>query len=649
MHPPRLRRTVAPVYDPGVRWNRPPAAFLFLAAAVPAVPAVPAAEVRVAGPSGGVVFRLLIEEGRARWEASFRGKPVIEPSALAFTLDGVDITEGIAPGEIERYRRREEFPGRGVRSKRADRCEGAKIPLRRAGRGPEHVLEVRVFDDAVAFRHVLPAGVGDLRTPDESTAFVLPEGTTVWLHDLEGHYEGVHQRKAIAVLKDGEWAAPPVTFQLPGGAGFGSITEAALSGYAGMALRADGPRRFRLVLGHAHPPSYPFRLRYGAEEAERLSKPAAISGTISTPWRVVIVAADLNGLVNCDAVPALSPPPDLRLFPEGLRTAWIRPGRAVWKYLDGGASTIEGMKEFCRLAGELGFEHAIVEGFWRRWSESDLRDLVEEGRKRGVGIWLWKHSKELREAEARRAFFGMCRSVGAAGVKIDFLDHEAKEVIDHYQVLLAEAAEHRLMVNFHGSNKPAGEERTWPNELVRESVRGMESSRLRDRARHDATLPFTRFLAGPADYTPVHFGARRADTTWAHQAASAVVFTAPLLTYGAHPRNILENPCAPLLKSVPSVWDETVVLPASAIGEVAAFARRSGEAWFLGILSGPEARSLRVPLSFLASGDYAALIVRDRPDDPAAVKVEEPAARREDILQANLSAGGGLAARFTRK
>ena len=98
------------------------------------------------------------------------------------------------------------------------------------------------------------------------------------------------------------------------------------------------------------------------------------------------------------------------------------------------------------------------------------------------------------------------------------------------------------MVNFHGANKPTGEPRTWPNELIREGVRGMESSRLRERARHNATLPFTRFLAGHADYTPVHFGDRRGDTTWAHQIATAVVFTEPLLTYGAHPKTILETP-----------------------------------------------------------------------------------------------------------
>jgi alpha-glucosidase len=436
-------------------------------------------------------------------------------------------------------------------------------------------LELRVFNDGVAFRLIVPAGKG-LRVPDEATNYILPTGSTVWYHGLEGHYEGVHDRKAITDVQAGEWAAPPLTVKLPGGTGYAAITEAALVDYSGMALQADGGRGFQVVLGHKHPPSYPFRLRY-KEDIERLSRPAAVAGTITTPWRVVLVGADLNTLVNSDVIPSLCPPPDPTLFPKGMLTDWIKPGRAVWKYLDGGENTFEGMKEFCRLAGELGFEYNVVEGFWRRWSEAQLRELVDYGKQRGVGLFLWKHSKELREPEARHSFFRQCRDLGVAGVKIDFFDHDAKEIIDLYQVLLREAAENRLLVNFHGSTKPTGEARTWPNELVREAIKGMEASKLKARARHDATLPFTRFLAGHGDYTPVHFGPRRGDTTWAHQVATAAVFTAPLLLYAAHPQKTLDNPCAEMIKSIPSVWDETIVLPGSEIGEVAALARRKGD------------------------------------------------------------------------
>src|SRR5205823_10890599 len=136
------------------------------------------------------------------------------------------------------------------------------------------------------------------------------------------------------------------------------------------------------------------------------------------------------------------------------------------------------------------------------------------------------------------------------------------------------------------ANKPTGESRTWPNELTREAIKGMEASKLADRATHGATLPFTRLLAGPAEYTPVIFGERRANTTWAHQVASAVILSAPLLTYGANPAKMLTNACVEMIRSIPSVWDETIVLPPSEIGEIAVFARRQGSIWFLAIMNG---------------------------------------------------------------
>jgi alpha-glucosidase len=320
----------------------------------------------------------------------------------------------------------------------------------------------------------------------------------------------------------------------------------------------------------------------------------------------------------------------------------------VWRYLDGGDRSLEGMKAFSRMAGELGFEYHVIEGFWRRWSDEEIRELVEYSRDQGVGLFFWRHSNALRTPEDREEFFSRLSRLGVAGAKIDFFDHEHREVVDLYPALLEAAARHKILVNFHGSNKPTGEVRTWPNELIRESVRGMESSRLRERARHNATLPFTRFLAGHADYTPVHFGERRADTTWAHQIATAAVFTAPLLTYAAHPESLLENPAVEMIKSIPAVWDETIVLPGSEIGEVAVFARRTGETWFLAVVNGPAERELNIPLSFLGEGEYESLFVRDGGSEAAAVEVEKGTAWPSDSLAVQLARGGGFIARFVK-
>jgi alpha-glucosidase len=612
-------------------------------------------------PSSAITLRVTLGEGgRLGYSVELSGRPAIERSPLGIRVDGVDLGEGVTLGAVERYARDETYPWRGVHSTARERCQGARVAVRHVGGGAGFALELRAFDDAVAFRFLVP-GTGS-RVPDAASAFQLPAGSIVWYHGARDHYEGLHSRKALAETPADDWAAPPLTAQLPAGAGYVAITEAALSDYAGMMLQADGRGGFRERLGHSVPPSYPYTLRYGEENAKRLAVPAAVVGPITTPWRVVLVGKDLNALVNSDAIPSLNPPPDPKLFPQGLKTAWLRPGRAVWRYLDGPLDTpvpdetpeqrvlrgLEVVKDFSRMAGELGFEHQVVEGQWRRFSEEQLRDLVADSKQRGVSIWVWLHSRDQRDADERRRLFSWLHGLGIAGIKVDFFDHEARETIDLYQAILKDAAEAQLLVDFHGANKPTGEPRTWPNEMTREGIHGLEYGRTPSWAEHNTTLPFTRLLAGHADYTPLVFGERRKDTTWAHQIATLVVFTSPVMVYGANPKSVLENPARELIASIPSVWDETRVLPPSAIGELAAFARRSGDRWYLGVLNGPAARTLRLDFAFLGEGKYRATLARDQGDDGAMLGLEEREVSRHDRLELPLRAGGGFVARLRR-
>ena len=260
---------------------------------------------------------------------------------------------------------------------------------------------------------------------------------------------------------------------------------------------------------------------------------------------------------------------------------------------------------------------------------------------------FWKHSRQLRTPAERDAFFAQLRAWGVAGAKIDFFDHEAKESIDLYEELLRLAAENQLVLNFHGADKPTGRLRTWPNELVREAVRGMESRSLVERARHDTILPFTRYLAGPADYTTMVFGERRADSTWAHQVASLATFASPMLTIAAHPQSVLDNPALDVIRSIPPVWDETRVLPESRIGRLSAFARRKGPMWMLAVMAGSEPTSVTLPLAFLGSGRYRAALVRDVPENAAAVTLESAIVDSHDSLKIEMPRGGGFVARFT--
>jgi alpha-glucosidase len=603
--------------------------------------------ITVHSPNGKVELEIVLaEQGQISYRVTLNRQPVIETSVMGIIIDNIDLCQGAEITGIERYRMNEKYLQRGVHSEALNQCNGAKISVLHKASKTVYTIEVRTFNDGMAFRYVV-SGDGKQRVPDEATAFAIPTGSAVWYHDFEGHYESPHTRKNISDVKAGEWAAPPVTIKLPNGTGYAAISEGALINYSGMGLEADGQHSFKARLGHALPVSYPFRLRYVAD-IDRLAKPATLTGTITTPWRVVMVGADLNALVNCNIIENVSPPPDRKIFPAGVNTDWLKPGRAVWKYLDGGENTLQEMKNFSALAGKLGFEYNVVEGFWQKWSEAEMRELVDYSRQHKVGVWFWKHSRDLRTPEARQQFFKLLNTVGVVGAKIDFFDHEAKEIIDLYQVLLKEAAEHKIMLNFHGANKPAGESRTWPNEMTREAVRGMEARKMETRAVHNTTLPFTRMLAGHADYTAMLFGERRRETSWAHQIASAAILTSPVLIYGAHPKNILANPAVDMIKSVPSVWDETIALPVCEIGEIAAFARRRGNQWFLAIMNGSTARNIKLPLTFLGRNQYQAMLVRDRQDEAAAVEIENTIVNRKDSLTIALRAGGGFIARFSK-
>jgi alpha-glucosidase len=575
------------------------------------------------------------------------GKSVIEPSVLSMIVDGKPITENIRPGKATRTVINETFPLKGLHSTGRNHCNVLCIDITDRASALKYSLEIRLFNDAAAYRFIIPGNETVERYPDEATVFRLPSKSIVWYHDLYMHYEGVHAKKLIDTVPAGQWAAPPLTYKLADGSGYTAITEADLAGYAGMALVSDGKNGFELKLGHSHPVSYPYKLRYSSEDVARLSRIASVKGTITTPWRVIISGKDLNTLVNSDAVYSLCPAPDKKYFPEGAETEWIKPGRAVWKYLDGGGDgTLTVMKKFSKEAADLGFEYNILEGFWSRWPDDSIKALVDYSSALGVKIIVWKHSNTLHDPAARQELFRRCRELGIAGLKIDFFDHEAKEVTDLYESILRETAAEHLVCIFHGANKPTGLWRTWPNAMIYEAVKGMEASKLTDRATHETTIPFTRMIAGPADYSVCHFGTRRQNTSWVHQVATAAIYCAPVITYAATPEHILGNPCAEMIRSIPSVWDETIVLPPSEIGELAVYAQRTGRTWFLSVINGLQPKTLSIPLNFLDNGNYGALRLKDDNSALIGVIVVHDNASASQIVTLNLAAGGGYIVKF---
>jgi alpha-glucosidase len=626
--------------------------FLLLSGLLSIIPQAFSDQVKLnlSSPDGKLQCLFTTENDQIFMSVTMNGRVIIELSPLKMSIDGIEITNGVKSGKIKNFSANETYPTWGLHSVAIDNYKAATIEISHIKSGIKYSLETKAFNDAIAFRFIVPGKKNSLRKPDESTVFRVPSGSTAWYHDLYMHYEGIHEKKLIDTVPSGQWAAPPLMIKLKEGAGYLAISEANLVNYAGMALQSDGKNGFVLRLGHSHPPSYPYVLRYKKEDVERVSKIAEVKGTITTPWRVIMAGSDLNTMVNSDVMQNLSAPPDKKLFAGGIENGWVKPGRAVWKYLDGGGDgTLKVMKKFSKEAADLGFEYNILEGFWSRWPDDSIKALVDYSRQLGVGIIVWKHSNTLYDPVARKELFQRCHNLGIAGLKIDFFDHEAKEVIDLYETILREAAEKNLVLIFHGANKPTGLVRTWPNALIYESVKGMEASKLTDRATHETTIPFTRMLAGPADYSVTHFGDRRKNTSWVHQVATAAIYSAPVITYAATPAHILENPCVDMIKSIPAIWDETIVLPPSEPGEVVVYAQRKGSTWFLSILNGLQARTVKIPLSFLGSGSYNTLVLHDDEDNPASAIVINSSANQNDIINITLGEGGGFMTRFILK
>ena len=586
---------------------------------------------KVSSPDQSVVYTLSVQDGRVTYMISRKGIPVIDPSHLGLQLDNSLYGAGNSLKVLQRKSVNHTYATRGFHSLATDHYN--LLYLKVMGMNA-YEIAVKVFNDGVAFQYIL-ANTGKSEVKDDLTEFSIPAGSTVWSQDNITTYEGNYAEQKIEAIKAGQIAGPPLTVQLAGEKGYASITEAGLTDFAGMSLLAKGSRIFKANL-------------------TGLTYKNAI---VKTPWRVILIGGTLNQLVNSDIITNVSATMDPELFPKGYATDWIKPGKSVWSWLAGnGDVTFDNMKRFSAWAGKLGFSYNLVDEGWSKWQSqckdkwAMMKDLVDYSHKKNVGIWVWKAYPDrggepgIRDAAARLAFFQKCKEIGIAGLKIDFFDTEAQEVIDFYQSALKDAAQFQLMLNFHGANKPTGEIRTWPNEMSREAVIGLENNT--NWARHNTILPFTRFLAGHADYTPLSFTDNVKGTTLTHQVATVAAFNSAFMCLGVDPEVLLKSKVKHMVQQIPVTWDETIILPQSKIGELVLIAKRSDKDWYLIALNGEKSREITVDLNFLVLGIYHSEQLRDVVSDASDVSISTGNYSKDQRITLNLSSGGGFIGRF---
>jgi hypothetical protein len=612
-----------------------------------------AAPLECPSPDGSARLLLTTDaEGHLVYSVLSRGQPRLELAPAGVIIDNADFGAGVTLGTPKTRVISDVFPWRGNKTLATNHCQASEIPVQSpAG---NWTLEVRVFNDGAAFRHRIP-GTGTRRVQGESTRWRLPREATVWFQSNTGDYEGVYQsaradqvplEEEVRKKKRAVHLGPPLTAVFADGT-FGLISEASLRNYSGLTLRPEGVARFRAAFqddpnGWSH------------------------DGPLVSPWRVIVLARDLNALVNSDVIAALCDPPDPDLFPAGLHTDWIKPGKApcTWMVYGNDGAQWDRQKWFVDAAAATGCEYLLVDAGWRTekwgWLKNGgdpwarAAELCRYAAARQVGIVLWHAYPEGRDdgpglttVEAREELFRNCRKAGVKGVKIDFFNSESKAVIQAYEDLARRAAKYQLTINFHGANKPTGEARTWPNEITREGIREQEyvlwgSLPLP----HYGALPFTRMAVGHADFLPGYVQPRfLKNTTVGFQMACVVVFSSPFLCWPDNPEAYLNSPLLQFVRSVPVTWDETRILPGSAIGDTVLMARRKGAEWYVAALNcRAEDRTLHLDLSGLDVSGKELTLYRDGPAK-AACQIEGGVKPPGDgKLSVALCPGGGFVA-----
>jgi len=586
-----------------------------------------AAELTMKSPDGKIV--VTVRDGsHLNYSATFRGKPVIAPSAMGITVEGADTGANARfSGKPVHTEINERYDVLGVHKTATNHCNSWVIPLTNAGAKNSWQLLVRVFNDGVAYRYRLP-GDGSRHIDGESSEWNVPMGSVLWSQSANNtSYESRYDSAIVGQLpKDFKFMAP-AALKFPDNEGYGIMTEADLINYSDLSLQADGANEIKAF----------FHNSVGGWDN---------SGEIISPWRVTLLAADLNTLVNSDLIKNLCPPP----APELANASWIRPGRSIWGWLSCYCGPkLDNQKWWVDRTRDMGFEYYLIDDGWRDWNGGGdnawqaMAETVAYAKTQNVAIWAWVHCKYVRQPEARLEYFKRAKNIGIVGLKIDFMDPADPSWANWYDDTLRVAASLHLMIDFHGAVKPTGRERTWPNELTREAIAGREQGK--SPALHDNTLPFLRYVQGHADFTPTLFMADRLKgSSYAHELAMAVVFTSPFLCLGDNPTNYLNSAAVDVLKALPAVWDETRVLPDSEIGELSLFARRSGQQWFIGGINDLKPRREKIPLTFLGKGEYQLVELADNPDRNDAFARTERKVTNKDTLIVPLRKDGGYVA-----
>ena len=600
------------------------------------------------------------DEKLASWELGFEVKEA----------DGPIIRKG--DGEVQNGKVRTSHPSRiNIKASIPDRYNWWRIPFSEG-----FAVEVRVYNEAVAYRwtvsrddslHVLDERADlDLNREDS----LLHAVTDTYIQNYEVKY-----RFARADSINGLMTLPAMVRSTHGQKLL--ISESGLYEYPALYLGSvAGSYQFYSELpNRVLEDTISGARRFNRNPSKRAGDLAKVSGERAFPWRLIVAVEQEKELMEQAFVWKLAEPSRIE------NMDWIEPGMVSWDWwnawsiydvpFQSGVNT-RTYKYMIDVAARYDIPYVNLDEGWSDTQDLldvkedvDVAELADYAEQKDVGLFLWCvwHTLDRQMEEALDQF----EEWGIAGIKVDFMDRDDQQMVQFYSRLAGEAAEREILINYHGSYKPAGLHRTWPNVINREGVLGNEYNKWSDEVtpRHQVTLPFTRMAVGPMDFTPGgmrNTGAKefivsndrpRVQGTRAHQMAMFVVYYGPLQMLADSPTDYLKEPeVFDFLTDIPTTWDETVAVEGKAQSHVV-LARRKGDTWYLGAMTNSSPRTIEVPLNFLEEGATYAMETwedgvnaRQVPKDVAQVERQVQAG---ETITLELKPAGGWVGRFEKE
>lgn len=628
--------------------------------------------VQLTSPNGKLKFSLTLEREHPVYDIQYQKQALVQNSPLSLVFDNGAFGEGLKMNKPVFSTKEETYELIVGKSKTVHSLsKEVVIPLEETTAPFRKInLVVRAFNDGIAFRYEFPEQPNwkSYVMYDENTAFNVvdnPKFLGMYLPSYQTSHEATYSHVKYEEIKVRNLMDMPALFEYPNHI-FMAITEAAVRDYAGMYLWKENG----CLQGKLSPKLNQEQIKVEASLPHQ------------SPWRVFMISDRVGALIESDLLTNLNEPCKIE------DTSWIKPGKTTFTWWNGnvtpdttflGGNNFPTNKYYIDFAARNGLDfHSIYgyaeqpwytdDGTWfgfpgensditKPVSSLNMQEICDYAKSQGVQIHLWTNWKPLY-AKIDEAF-ALFEKWGVVGMMIDFMDRDDQEMIRIQEEFLAKAAKHHLFVQFHGSSKPSGLHRTYPNEFTREGTLNYENFKgcMVTTADHDISMPFTRLLAGAADY---HLGGFRAlpkdkfkiqqsnpyvTSTRCHMLAMYVVLESYLGMICDTPEAYEGQPGFEFLQTVPTTWDKTVV-PDASVNEYVAIARRHGDDWYVGAINNSQARDVEIALDFLGKGDYKVTLYKDAQDtdtNPNHLIKETFTVTAKDKITVPLASDGGAA------